>query len=696
MSNSLLDLKALEANRNIVARNYWRDRLKGMEPASYFAHGQPPKASPASRHYGVCRVVASDEVYQTLCAVAPTDKARHMVLLAGLVILAAKYASAEKVCVFTPGYPGQEETLLIPFLAEDMNRFSFRDFLHTLKERLSADLKYGAYPLEKILATGGWTPAGVPVTGMLVEEFQASGVFDRLSPDILFSFGVSDRLSLRIRYDRNKYEDAPVTQLLHLYLSLLHRLIIGKATRIGEIGLASRDDEERILHQLNDTERNFPLDDPLTEIFRRRAESSGELPAVESADGHLNFRQLEEASNRLANYLAGDGLGAGEIIALRMERSIDLVVSILAVLKAGCLYLPIDPHYPEHRIRYMLEDSLAQRVLTKESLDEARDRIASCSPLLTEKKSHRWLYVFYTSGSTGRPKGVIGSQKGFINRLRWGWENYPYSDGEAACMKTSIGFVDHFAEIFSPLLQGIPLVIFGEEEILDPARMIAWLSEKRISRITLVPSLLRTLIALIREKNLRIGCLRYVFCSGEALPYSLGKEFYETFGEAVLINVYGSTEVSADATWFETDRAFFAGQDRGYLKRVPIGRPMSNVQVAIVDRTGMLLPPGVAGEILVGGDCVSPGYLNGPELTAAKMIDVPFFKQPGAYLSGDMGRWLANGDIEYLGRIDYQVKIRGIRIRLDEVEQVLVRCPGIGQAAVAVHGKEEDSFLVAY
>jgi acyl-coenzyme A synthetase/AMP-(fatty) acid ligase/acyl carrier protein len=278
-----------------------------------------------------------------------------------------------------------------------------------------------------------------------------------------------------------------------------------------------------------------------------------------------------------------------------------------------------------------------------------------------------------------------------MNRFSWMWRRYPFRAGEVCCQKTNLGFVDSIWEIFGPLLVGIPNVIIAPEAVRDPEEMLQVLAREHVTRIVLVPSLLRTLLDCAPQLEGRVPELRLWSCSGEVLPADLAKRFREGFGGATLLNIYGSSEVAADVTCHEVGPGDLAGS-------VAIGKPISNTQIYLVDENGEPVPVGVRGEIFVGGDGLARGYLNRPELTAERFVRnwLAPEQSPRLYRTGDVGRFRGNGEIEYLGRVDSQVKLRGLRIELGEIESVLGGHAEVGEAVVVVSGEGEQQKLVAY
>ena len=358
----------------------------------------------------------------------------------------------------------------------------------------------------------------------------------------------------------------------------------------------------------------------------------------------------------------------------------------------------------------MLEETQPEYVLSSDGirsrLPEAIGRViaidaeaqlfkheSSLNPSVDSSGEQR-AYILYTSGSSGKPKGVEGTHRGALNRCQWMWKRYPFDVGEVCCQKTNLGFVDSVWEIFGPLLAGVPSVIVPQEVLLDPEELIQYLAKHRVTRMVLVPSLLRALLDHAPNLGEKVPELKLWSLSGEALSWELAGRFQKAFPDATLLNIYGSSEVAADVTWHEVTECA-----EGKTGTVPIGKAIANTQVYVLDRYRNPVPVGVRGEIYVGGAGLALGYWRQPELTAERFVANPIAPEQSArlYKTGDLGRWKRNGEIEYLGRIDTEVKVRGMRIDLREIETVLAGQEGIEEAVVELTGEGGDEArLVAY
>lgn len=444
----------------------------------------------------------------------------------------------------------------------------------------------------------------------------------------------------------------------------------------------------------------------LHELFDEQAKRIPENPAVLYDMNVMTYAELNRRKNELAWDLRRRGVGPEVRVGICMERGVDALVAILAVLEAGGAYVPLDPAYPSERLAYMASDAKPALVITHEKLlgrtpsdnlltiDQNRTLASSTrhgANLLSGVRPENLAHVFYTSGSTGRPKGVMGTHNSVINRLSWMWDAYPYNNSEVCCQKTSLSFVDSLAEMFSPLLRGVPLVILSDDLVKDADSFVSALERYAVTRIVVVPSLLRSMLVVNSNVSVQLRALRLLVTSGETLPVDVAKSCRQRLPHVVLLNLYGSSEVMADATWaMYTDDS---GNDY-----IPIGRPIWNTATYVLDEHLDFVPVGTVGELYIAGAGLARGYVERPGMTAERFVVDPYGK-PGTrmYRTGDLASWDFEGNLRYLGREDQQVKIRGYRIEIGEVESRLRDQPSVRNAAVvAREEKDGDRRLVAY
>ncbi|GAA3486658.1 amino acid adenylation domain-containing protein [Streptomyces cremeus] len=514
----------------------------------------------------------------------------------------------------------------------------------------------------------------------------------------------TDGSGLRIDYDGNPALYAPDELALHQsrFLELLERVAAtGPHTPLAAHTIARESELALVLDEFNATKHPVPASTLIGPIEEQAARTP-DAPALVFGDELLTYAQLNARANRLAAHLAETGVRPGALAAVAVPRSLDLVVSLLAVLKAGGAYLPLDPDYPADRLAYMLADAepacvIADRtdrvpassdtpVVVLDGLDTASYGTDDPAPGLTPRDP---AYVIYTSGSTGRPKGVVVSHAAIDNRLRWMQHAYGIGPGDRVLQKTPSGFDVSVWEFFWALRVGATLVVAEPGGHKDPAYLARTIREQAVTVCHFVPSMLQ--VFLTEPAAAACTGLRHVFCSGEALPRETVREFGRVLGDGVpLHNLYGPTEAAVDVTYHPCDT-------RG-TGTVPIGRPVWNTRLYVLDAALQPCPPGVSGELFLAGVQLADGYLGRPALTASRFVADPY-GAPGArmYRTGDLARWTASGEIEYLGRTDHQVKLRGQRIELGEIEAELAKDETVGASGVLVReDRPGDQRLVGY
>ncbi len=520
----------------------------------------------------------------------------------------------------------------------------------------------------------------------------------------------------RFHYSTDMFDPETVCRMSSQWMRLVAAAAADRGLRVSQLPLMSEDEKRQVLGDWNQTRAEIVPSRSIHQLFDSRCQQTPNAVALWEGEKSLSFGELQQQSNEMAHRLWEMGIRHGNRVALCADRSLGLIASLLGILKTGAAYVPVDPSYPPDRISFVLKDAEVSAVIAQEEI-EARLH-SSGVPILTlvdvppnnarindvrhgvgaesaenvcaEVSRDAAAYVIYTSGTSGRPKGVEGTHRGAVNRFGWMWERYPFEAGEVCCQKTNLSFVDSIWEIFGPLLAGVPSVILPQEVVLDPEEMLEHLARHGVTRIVLVPSLLRALLDHAPNLGERVPGLKLWTSSGEVLPAELGQRFRRACPEAKLLNIYGSSEVAADVTCHEVRE-----EDR---VTVPIGKPIHNTQVYVLDGERNAVPVGVRGEIYIGGEGLALGYWKRAELTGERFVEneIAPERSKRLYRTGDVGRWRGDGELEYVGRVDSEVKLRGMRIELGEIEAVLVGEGGVGAAAVEVEGGGGDEKLVAY
>ncbi|MFF2194575.1 amino acid adenylation domain-containing protein [Streptomyces sp. NPDC058157] len=506
-------------------------------------------------------------------------------------------------------------------------------------------------------------------------------------------------------------EDHPVTAVARHLLRLLAAGLAEPDRPAVTLPVLDEAEHKELTRLWQGPDTPYAHDRTVHSLITEQAARTPGRTAVTAADGtpSLTYAELDARSNQVAHALRRRGVGAGVRVAVLMDRSPLLIVALLGVLKSGGAYVPVDPGYPAERIAFLLQDSRAKAVLADDAA-RAGDLpvpVLATAELLTgpdepvaEQAGPRDLaYVIYTSGSTGRPKGVMVEHHSVVNRLAWMQNAYPVGEDDVLLQKTPISFDVSVWELFWWAIEGAGLALLPVGGQRDPRGILRTIAEQRVTTLHFVPSMLGPFLDLLEDDpqlRAEAGSLRRVFCSGEALPAARVEQFNRVFaGRGAdaprLVNLYGPTEATVDVSFYDCP----AGE--GSVRRVPIGRPIDNTRLYVLDAHGGLQPAGVPGELCIGGVGVARGYLERPELTAEKFTEDPFVPGGRLYRTGDLARWLADGTLEYLGRIDGQVKIRGNRVELGEVQNRLASVPGVRDAVVVDHQSGDRGLvLVGY
>jgi amino acid adenylation domain-containing protein len=694
-------------------RNYWTRQLADAPELDL----PPDRPRPAKRKFSGARRYFSFSEKLTAALNDLSRRARatpFMTLLSAFQILLYRYTGQEDIFVGSAaanrdrpeleGVIGLFVNTLV--LRGDLSGApSFNQFLRRVREICLEAYRHQAMPFEKLMEALNPqrdlertplfraffvlqnTPEGRPEPARL-----------SLTPIEIESGATQFDLSLYLRERRGKligfleystevFDTPTIERMGGHFENLLEAIAADPDRSIAALPMLGVAERQRLLVEWNDTAVEYPKDRCIHELFEAQAEQTPDRIALECGVECLTYRALNERANAIAHELLRRGAGPGALIGVMLEPGFDMVSGLLAVLKSAAAYVPLDSSYPQERLRFMAEDAGIEILLTQKKfvgrlgarivlpIDDRhfakKDRLNP--PWRVDSGS--LAYVIYTSGSTGVPKGVMAPHRAAVNRFAWMWKTFPFERDEKNCQKTSFSFVDSVWEIFGALLQGAPTALVPEALAKDPEALVDYLMERRVTRLVAVPSLLDAILFRCDAAK-KLARLKFCFSSGEPLSAELAVRFRRVFPGCRLINLYGSSEVAADVTYAEV------GSD---TSSVPIGRPIHNTRIYLLGPGLEPVPMGARGELYVGGDGVAPGYLHRPELTAERFVADPFSPDAAARLfrSGDLARYRANGNLEFLGRADAQVKIRGRRIEPGEIEAALNRHPAVRESAVA-------------
>lgn len=505
----------------------------------------------------------------------------------------------------------------------------------------------------------------------------------------------NDGIEINFSYMKDLYDERDMKYLLERFLYITNQIIEKKALQLEEIEILLEDEKDQVLHQFNDTKMQLDKTETVVSLFEKQVEKTPDDVALWDNERKYTYRELNEKANQVAWHLKEAGVGANDAVCVMAQRSAETIICIHGILKAGAAYMPIDPRYPEERILFMIEDCQPKLILVGDMQVPAEVDVPSlsiwdeslyegkCENLGLEILGDSIVHYMYTSGTTGKPKGVLSTHVGLLNRITWHQSQYPMKRGDAILQKTTYTFDDSVYEILWSTLVGGKLCLLEEGAEMDVEKMYRAIVNYGITQILFVPTVLRELLRYVKEKGQKeaIVNLRLVVSSGEALTPDLVALFKEVLGdtECVLANLYGPTEASIDVTYYdcklnETDS-------------IPIGKPIGNTTIYIL-RDMKLCGIGMPGELCIGGIGVAKGYLNRPELTAEKFIPNPY-EEGLLYRTGDVAYWDQEGNVKYCGRRDEQVKIRGQRVELGEIEENIRKLEYV-QDAVVIARKDEN------
>jgi amino acid adenylation domain-containing protein len=711
---------------------YWRERLRDA-PVLEMPTDRP--RPPIQSFRGAARSFAFGAgLREALVAIGQREGATpFMVLLAALQALLHLYTGQEEICIGAPVTNRERRELqgLIGFFVNTLVlRVSlagdpgFRELLRRVRETALGAFSHQDLPFERlveelqprrdvsrsVLFQVAFALQNVPDADALDPAASPTGI-QRRTVKFELNFEVSEGawgIAGLVEYNCDLFDGSTIQRLLDHFGSFLEAAAATPEAPIGDLALMSSAQRQQLLHEWNDAAETGRPPACLHELIEEQAQRAPESVAVAYEGQSVTYRELSERANQLAHQLRRMGVGPEVRVGIAMERSPELMVALLGTLKAGAAYVPFDLSYPAQRLAQMAEDAFASAespvVVTQQRLRDAlpgplrgaRTIELDRAGVLDGEPKHAprvpqdpgtLAYVIFTSGSTGRPKGAMNTHRAIVNRLLWMQAAYGLGASDRVLQKTPFGFDVSVWELFWPLLTGARLVFARPGGHQDPAYLARLLAEEKITTVHFVPSMLQVFL---EEPGIgALRSLRRVIASGEALSPALVERFFDRLpAGAELHNLYGPTEAAVDVT------AWPCGPDD--RSSVPIGRPVANTSLRVLDRVFRPVPVGVAGELHLGGVQVGRGYLGRPALTAERFIPDPFTPGARLYRTGDLARWRADGAVEYLGRIDHQVKIRGFRIEPGEIEAALARHPAVREAVVLPRQEGGETVLAAF
>ncbi|MCP4157930.1 MAG: amino acid adenylation domain-containing protein, partial [bacterium] len=674
------------------------------------------------------------------------DVTLFMVLIALYYVLLSRLANREDVVVGVPA-AGRSHTDLDPVIGMFINTLpmrsypehvkTFESFLEEVGQQTLLAFENQAFPFEEqieqlelernlsrnplfdvMFTLNNFEVPRVEISGLSLSSYEMESKVSKFDLT-LRTTEIEEKIRLEYEYCTALFNEETVRRFDIIFQRILDTVLETPGISLQQVDIVPEEEKRRILFEFNDTATDYSSHRTIHRLFEEQVLKTPSRTALiggmqgDGEEQRLTYMELNDEADRLACLLKNKGIMVEDIVAVIVERSVEMMVGIFAILKAGGAYLPIIPDYPAKRVEFMLKDSGTKIILAggnvkamvkkikAESevlfLDQQPEAVESSSSYTHQPpvRSSNLAYIIYTSGSTGVPKGVLIEHHSLVNRLQWKQKNYPIGTDDVILQKTVFTFDVSVWELFWWGMYGATLCLLEPGDEKDPMAMVETIEKHSVTVMHFVPSMLSTFLEYIESSRCsgKLAGLKQVFASGEALALNQAERFNRFLNRTNgtrLANLYGPTEATIDVTYFNCSTG-------DILVKIPIGKPVDNTSLYIVDRTMKTQFQGGVGELCLAGVQLARGYLNNLELTAEKFIKNPF--NPGTYLyrTGDLARWLPDGNVEYLGRIDHQVKIRGFRIELGEIENRLLKHEAVKEAVVnAFAGESGDKMLCAY
>ncbi len=724
-------------------KNYWLTKLKGdIHPLTLNISKPRPRVQSftgASHYFQI-----SPELAQAVNALAKAQGVTpYTLLLTAYYTLLHRHSGQDDICIASPtaGRQQAEFARTIGYFVNPVilrtqvgNNPRFVDLLEQVNNTVLEGLEHQEYPFSSLIEAlnpkrdpsytplsqasfvfqkpqqneglnAAWVPGQqgpkIQWAGLEVAQYpvnQQEGQFE-LELEIVDTKGCFYGI---FKYNTDLFSAANMRMLENHLRRLLTAIVANPTTGIAQLPMIT-DAELQQFAEWNNTRVEYPAHTSLHQLIEQQVAKTPDLVAVRFENDELTYAELNARANQLARYLITQGVEVETKVGVYMNRSLEMVISLLAIIKAGGAYVPVDPNYPTARVEFMLGDINSPILLTQENLIAQLPSISAniiavdtldVSALATSNpvvniQPDNLAYMIYTSGSTGNPKGAMNTHVAICNRLLWMQAEYKLDETDRILQKTPFSFDVSVWEFFWPLMTGACLVVARPDGHKDTQYLIDIIQQEAITTLHFVPSMLSIFVA--DEKSSACTSIKRVICSGEALSYDLQQRFFKRLNTE-LHNLYGPTEAAIDVTYWQCDNHYAANV-------VPIGKPIANIQIHILDAYMQPVPVGVNGELHIGGIGLARGYHNRNDLTESKFIPDPFSTDPKAklYKTGDLVRYMPDGNIDYLQRIDNQVKLRGFRIELGEVEAMVCSCEGVRESVVVKRTSATgDDYLVAY
>ena len=720
------EYKNLKENTIQQSKEYWVNQFKDDIPVLNMPTDYARPATTSFEGAKIFKTISSDLTQKIDSLAKKLDVSNSMLLLACYYVLLSKYTNQEDIVVGTPVANRNKEELLnmigmfvntLPIKNHIDPSMNFNEFLNNIKENMVQALSHQEYPFDELIRNlniprdtsrnplfdtlftyqnDGLPPVkfeGINATYCIPDT--KTSKFD-LSLEVIPTGG---KFKLTFEYCTKLFNKSTIEGFADHFINILYKIVDNYKQKIADIDILSETEKNKILYEFNDTKTDYENTLSYIDLFNKQVAKTPNKTAVIFNDCKLTYKELDEKSNQIAHYLITHGVKNNNIVGLLVTRSLEMVVAMIGILKAGAAYLPIDPTYPKSRIDYMLEDSKVNIILSQKELIKSLN-LSNAVPInLTNSDIYNYskenvditilpdnfAYLIYTSGSTGKPKGVVINHKNINNFICGMCKKIDFSENKIIVSITTMCFDIFVLETLLPLQKGLTIVIASEEEQTMPKKLNQLCLKYNVNIIQTTPSKFALLLADENELDY-VKKLSDIILGGEAFPQKLLSQI-KNLSKANIYNVYGPSETTV---WSSV-------KNLSNTNEITIGSPIANTQMYILNPDLKPQPIGVPGELFISGDGVSVGYYNKENITSEKFIANPFIQNKIMYKTGDLAKWLPSGEIEYIGRTDFQVKLHGLRIELGEIETAILKFPNINSCVICMKTDSLDrQVLCAY
>ncbi len=731
----LWESEAITKTKLQAQEAYWQEQLAGELPVLSLPTDRPHPARPTYRGDAQAVMLDAELTAQLKTLSQQQGATLFMTMLTAFNIMLRLYAGQDDLIVGAPlanrTHDHAEELVgfflnMLPLRTKLGADPSFAEILAQVRDTVTGAISNAEYPFSWMLEWAK-TARDISISPVFQVMFnmlnlpQSSVALDDLSLTFseldtgyikydlaLYAHEHGDEIFLQLAYLTDLFDATTIERMLANLVVILRQAVVNLERPLSTLSLITENERRIVLHDWNQTAQDFGNSFTIAQLFEQQAAKTPAATALICQGETITYADLNQQANQLAHLLRQNGVGQGSFVGICTERSFKMMVGLLAILKAGGVYVALDPDYPMVRLQDILDDTQPELLIVQESVDRFADfggtkvcldrdwqqiaqQPADNLPSLTTPDD--LINIVYTSSTTGKPKGARIPMSAVLNRLLWMWHEYPFVAGDTAVLQKSYALVAATWELFGGLLQGVPTLILQPEAVRDADLLWQQLTTHKVSHLLSSPALIENVLQAAAREQTRWDSLRFATTSAEPISPVMVQRWQETFPGVPLLNLYGSTECSSNATQYD------AATLPETAVRVPIGTPLPNIQVYVLDDNFQPVPIGATGELCVSGACLADGYLNLPELSAEKFVQLPVFSNQYSvnsnqllktdtlntvYRTGDLARWRSDGQLELVGRRDYQVKIRGFRVELNDIEAVLQEHEGVKKCAAAL------------